>query len=222
MEGGAGMTIGICSLWHNATELLPEFERLLAPGGWDECILVDNASDIEARAAYAATAERTGCKVLRTAENNVCKGWNEGMAALTTDIRICMANDILMIDPDWVARVARDVGPGVMAGLQMRRFIDGTLYLDGSLIAYHALDWERLGGLDESYTHPGYVSDVDICWRAAQLGIVFRMFGQPVHHLGNYSTKTDGKVHPTWPENRDRFLRLKDEAAKKAAADGAD
>lgn len=210
------MTIGICSLWHNATELLPEFERLLAPGGWDECVLVDNASDMEACAAYAATAERTGCKVLRTAENNVCKGWNEGMAALTTDLRICMANDILMIDPGWVARVARDVWPGVMAGLQLRRFVDGTLYLDGSLVVYHALDWERLGGLDDEYTHPGYVSDVDISWRAQQLGIVFRTFGQPVHHLGNYSTKTRGGVHPTWPENRDRFL------AKKAAAEAAD
>ena len=54
------MTIGICSLWHNAAELLPEFERLLAPGGWDECILVDDASSMESARAYAASAERAG------------------------------------------------------------------------------------------------------------------------------------------------------------------
>ena len=121
------MTIGICSLWHNAAELLPEFERLLAPGGWDECILVDNASDIEACAAYAASAERAGFAVLTMAQNDVCRGWNAGMNALSTDIRLCMANDLLMIDRDWLARATREVAPGVMVGLQLRRFIDGTI-----------------------------------------------------------------------------------------------
>ena len=210
------MTIGICSLWYNATELLPEFERLLAPGGWDECILVDNASSAESAKAYAESAERAGFSVLRMEENNVCKGWNAGMNALSTDLRVCMANDLLMIDPGWLTRVTRDVGPGLMAGLQLRRFMDGTTYLDGSITVYHALDWERLGGLDEEYTHPGYVSDVDICWRASQLGIIFRTFGTPLHHIENYSSKVPrGQVHPTWAENKDRFL------AKKAA-NGAD
>lgn len=213
MEGGAGMTIGICSLWHNAVELLPEFERLLLPGGWDEAILIDNASSPEARAAYARTAERTGCKVLTMATNNVIRGWNGGMAALSTDIKLCMANDLIMVRPDWIVRATRDVGPGTMAG-ELRRFVDGTLYIDGSLIACHALDWGRLGGLDEAYTHPGYVSDVDLCWRAQQLGIVLRpMMGHSILHLGNYSTGTKGGIHPTWPANRDRFL------AKKKAAD---
>ena len=210
------MTIGLVSLWHNATELLPEFERLLAPGGWDEAILIDNASDPEACAAYTAITDRTGCKVLRTAENNVCRAWNEGMNALTTNVRVCMANDLLMIYPDWLQKATCEVAPGVMVGMQLRRFVDGTLYLDGSLIAYHALDWHRLGGLDEGYTHPGYVSDVDICWRAAQLGIIFRTLGRSVYHLENYTSKVGkGHVHPTWAESRDRFL------AKKAVVEAA-
>ena len=207
------MTIGLVSLWHNAAELLPEFERMLLPGGWDEAILIDNASAPDAKRAYQLTAERTGCKVLTMATNDVLKAWNAGMAALDTDIKLCMANDLIMVHPDWITRVSRDVGLGIMAG-DLKRFVDGTLYIDGSLIACHALDWQRLGGFDEAYTHPGYVSDVDFSWRAQQLGVVLRYAGRAVLHLGNYSTGTKGGIHPTWYANRDRFL------AKKAAANG--
>lgn len=207
------MTIGIVSLWHDAPELLGEWERLLAPGGWDRAILVDNASSPESARAYAESAERADFTVLCMGENDVVKGWNAGMNALDTDARVCMANDVIMLHPNWLQRVANCVMPGVLHGPFGRRFIDGTLYLDGSLIVYHALDWEALGGLDEGYAHPGYVSDVDICWRAQQAGMLLRITDRVVHHLGNYSTQVGrGQVHPTWAANRDRFL------AKKAAA----
>jgi hypothetical protein len=207
------MTTGVVSLWHNAQELLPEFERLLSVGGWDRAILVDNASDADAKTAYQLSASRAGFEVLTLAENNVLRGWNTGMDALDTDVRVCMANDLVMVKPTWLNRVTYGIMPGIMIGPYPKRFIEGTVYLDGSLICYHALDWARLGGLDEGYIHPGYVSDVDICWRAGQLGIALRIAERVVCHLENYSTGVGkGKIHPTWPMNRDRFL------AKKAAA----
>ena len=213
MEGGAGMSVGIVSLWWNTPELLNEWERLLAPGGWDRAILVDNASDETSRAAYAESAERMGFEILRMEENDVVKGWNAGMDALDADVKVCMASDVISVHHNWLIEVIRWVGPGIIAGPFPRRFVDGTRYLDGSTIAYHSIDWERLGGLDEGYVHPGYVSDVDICWRAVQLGIVLHQCAPVLVHLENYTTKVGkGRIHPTWPGNRDRFLAKKKEA----------
>lgn len=211
------MTVGLCSLWHNTPELLTEFERLLTPGGWDDAILVDNASDPDAKRAYQLTAERAGCKVLAMATNDVLKGWNAGMAALDTDIKVLMGSDLIMQDPAWLLNLARWVMPGVMVGPYMKQWIDGQRYLDGTLIACHVIDWQRLGGLDEGYTHPGYVSDVDLCWRAGEAGIQLRkLIPSGVLHLGNYTTGLrKDQVHPTWYANRDRLL------AKKAAKNGA-
>jgi len=206
------MSVGIVSLWHNAVELLPEWERLLSPGGWDEAILVDNGSSPLSQAIYDAEAGLHGFDVLHMAENNVNAGWNAGMNALTTDVRICMANDLVMIDPTWIFEATRYMMPGVLMGPYLMRFATDTpgesvLYLDGSMIVYHALDWQALGGLDEGYLHPGYVSDVDICWRAQQMGFLLRACPKAVLHLGNYSTGVPkGGIHPTWPANRARFL----------------
>lgn len=207
------MTIGIVSLWYNTPELLGEWERLLAPGSWDRAILIDNASSPEAAQAYAESAARCGFEVLTREQNDVVPAWNAGMDALDTTVRVCMASDLIMVDQNWLAEIARYVAPGVLAGPFLRRFVDGTVYLDGSCIAYHEMDWERLGGLDAGYVHPGYVSDVDICWRAVQMGSVLHTCLRLLLHLENYSTKVGkGKIHPTWPANRDRFLAKKAEA----------
>jgi len=203
------MTIGIVSLWHNAPELLPEFELLLAPGGWDEAILVDNASSDESQAAYVESAKRCGFSVLRYSENDVVAAWNAGMAELQTDIMVCMANDLLMIRDDWLQRLARWTMPGTLVGPYKVRTAEGIEYLDGSMIAYHRIDWERLGGLDPEYLHPGYYSDVDICWRAQRDGIDLHQTPRIVHHLTNYTSRPllDRQgIAPNWRENRARFL----------------
>jgi hypothetical protein len=194
------MTIGICSLWHNAPELLPEFERLLAPGGWEQAILVDNASPEPAtQAAYAAAVAELGpgARVLRLAANRVLHGWNAGIAALGTDIVVQMANDVIMTDARWLTWATDELPAGVIQGPIC--WLRGNVgYIDGCLLVTTRTTWERLGGLAaDVYIHPGYWSDVDFCWRANLLGYAIRPTRCGIRHLAN-STSGGGQAPGFW------------------------
>lgn len=208
-SGGAAVTVGMAALWWEHVELLPEFIRLLRGQPWDRLIFVDNASSPEANLAYQAAAAELGpgASVLRMAENDVTRGWNAGMAALGTDVVVQMSNDIEMTDERWLAWVLEGLGPGIVQG-PIGAHQAGLFYVDGCLCAMMRADWERLGGLDEGYLHPGYWSDVDLCWRAMQAGMTSRQTLCGIRHLRNVSTggTPDAESQERWLANRARFV----------------
>lgn len=186
------MTVGIVSLWHNHPELLPFFTHMLRVDGWDKLVLVDNASDEGLTPAYVNALEKIGLgerALLHTEENNVIGAWNFGAAQLDTDILIVMANDLIMLDARWVQIVTEGMKPGRFQG-PFPMLALGQHYLDGSLTVWMREDWQRLGGLDEEYQHPGYYSDLDLCWRAMKAGMEMYATPQPVHHLQNWTAKS--------------------------------
>ncbi len=210
------MTIGIVSLWHNHPELLPFFQHMLSVDGWDKLIFVDNASDKGLQGSYehsldAIQHKRPGAHIdyLRMAENNVVKAWNAGAAQMGTDILVIMANDLLMLDARWVQivtdgmkRMSRFQFQGPYIGQQL-----GQYYVDGCLTVWMREDWEKLGGLDEGYEHPGYWSDVDIAWRATVAGMRLRQTPCPVHHLTAWTSRAGlGDFEPAIVRNQQRFV----------------
>jgi len=193
------MSIGIVSLWHNHPELLPFFRHMMRVDGWDKLVLVDNASDEGLIEAYRSTLSRievdNGCfgidiQLAVMSGNDVCYAWNWGAALLDTDIIIVMANDLIMLDARWVQIVTDGMQPGRFQG-PFAMLSAGQYYLDGSMTVWMREDWEKLGGLDEEYQHPGYWSDVDICYRAMKAGMEMRQTAQPapVHHLANWTAR---------------------------------
>lgn len=192
------MSIGIVSLWHNHPELLPFFKHMMKVDGWDELVMVDNASDEGVISVFNDTLDKIdgggvrNTDYERTTENNVLKAWNLGVFMLDDDIDtvIVMANDLIMLDARWVQIVTDGMKPGIFQG-PFPMLAAGQYYLDGSLTVWMREDWERLGGLDEEYLHPGYWSDVDIAWRAMQAGMEMRQTAQPapVYHLTNWTAR---------------------------------
>jgi hypothetical protein len=202
------MTIGIAALWWEHVELLPEFVRMMRVRGWDRLLFVDNASSISAHVAYqvAAAVLGPGASVLRMAENDVVRGWNAGMAALGTDVVIQMSNDVEMMDERWLAWLLEGLEPGIVQG-PVGAHQEGLFYVDGCLCAMMRADWERLGGLDEGYLHPGYWSDVDLSYRAQLLGMTTRKTQCGIRHLRNASTggTPDAESQRRWLANRERY-----------------
>ena len=204
------MTIGVVSLWHNHPELLPFFTHMMRVDGWDKLVVVDNASDEGLAPAYKSvlgnSARRT--HVIRMAKNNVVDGWNTGVTELDTDIVIVLANDLLMLDARWVRIAAEGMQPGIFQGPYP--FVSlGQHYLDGSFTVWMREDWEKLGGLDEGYQHPGYYSDVDICYRAMQAGMEMRHVPVPVHHLRSWTAGAildDPATRNATQNNQARFI----------------
>ncbi len=199
--------IGICSLWWNHQELLPEFVKMFRVGGWDRLILVDNASSPEAALTFRAAVKQLGkgASVLRMQKNSVLHGWNAGMAALGTDIVIQMANDLMMVDEHWLQWALEGIGPGILQGPQCWR--RGIIYVDGSMCVAMREDWERLGGLDaERYAHPGYWSDTDLCLRAQRLGMTVRPTKNGLLHLVNYSGGGGPQYQGPNTENARKFV----------------
>ncbi len=206
----AQYTVGIASLWHNATELLPEFVRLMSKARWgrlwDQLILVNNASTSEAHAAYEAAVAYLGpqATVLRMETNSVLHGWNAGIAALDTHIVIQMANDVTMTDERWLEWGLDGVGPGIMQGPVV--WHRGFPYIDGCMLVAMKADWQQLGGLDaEYYAHPGYWSDVDLCYRALRSGIKVRPCRSGIHHIVNYS---GGHLPPYLEANQQNAIKF--------------
>jgi GT2 family glycosyltransferase len=201
------MTIGICSLWWNHQELLPEFLRMMKVGGWDKLILVDNASSPEAHEAYRKAIVELGPKAsgLRMSRNSVLHAWNAGMAALGTDILIQMANDVIMTNEKWLEWAVEGIGPGIIQGPIC--WFRGMVYVDGSMCVVWREDWEKLGGLDaEYYAHPGYWSDTDLCFRAQQKGMTVRPTRCGILHLINYSGGNGAKYNAPNGQNAEKFV----------------
>jgi len=200
-------TVGICSLWWNHQEMLPEFLRMMKVGGWDKLVLVDNASTPEANAAFKEAVKELGPKAsgLRMGKNSVLHGWNAGMNALGTDIVIQMANDVVQTDVRWLEWGIEGMGPGVIQGPLC--WYRGIVYVDGSMCAYMREDWERLGGLDaEYYEHPGYWSDTDICLKAQRMGMTVRPTLSGLLHLINYSGGNGPQYNTPNTENMKKFV----------------
>lgn len=201
------MTIGICSLWWNHQEMLPEFLRMMKVGGWDKLILANNASEPEATRAFEAAVTELGdnASMLLMKENSVLHAWNAGMAMLGTDIVIQMANDLVMTDEHWLEWAVAGMRPGIIQGPVC--FYRGMIYVDGSMCVAMREDWEKLGGLDaEYYAHPGYWSDTDLCFRAQQLGMTVRPTRNGLLHLVNHSGGNGPQFNAQNAGNYQKFI----------------
>lgn len=134
---------------------------------------------------------------------------NFGLTQTTGDIVMMLNNDITA-DPGWLDAVARDVKPGALYGPATDiRVVAGQpiLYIEGWCVAAHRETWDALGGFDaETFQRP-YWEDVDLSWRATQLGI--RLLRRPwmVTHLGNVTSATTPGAYDASEANRRAFER---------------
>jgi GT2 family glycosyltransferase len=146
---------------------------------------------------------------------------NEGLARANGEIVMFLNNDITAT-PGWLDAVRRDVKPGALYGVATDiRVVDGQpiLYLEGWCIAAAIETWQNLGGWDaETFQRP-YWEDVDLSWRATQLGI--RLLRRPwlVTHKGggNTTARTTPGAYDASEHNRRAFER-KVRAARQAVA----
>ena len=63
--------------------------------------------------------------------------------------------------------------PGVLCGHQLRAKL-GVRYVDGWCLGVRRGDWERIGGYDDRFEEPPYWADVDLSFRAEQMGFELR------------------------------------------------
>ena len=95
-----------------------------------------------------------------------------------------MANDVIMTDDRWLLWSVRGLEHDVLQ--RPICWLRGNVaYIDGCLLVTTKATWERLGGLAaDTYIHPGYWSDVDLCWRASLLVVASG------RHIAVFSTLT--------------------------------
>jgi len=102
-----------------------------------------------------------------------------------------------MTDARWLAWAVDGLTDGLLQG-PICWLRGNVAYIDGCLLATTKAIWERLGGLAaDVYVHPGYWSDVDLCWRAALLGYAIRPTRCGIQHLNNY-TSGGGQAAGFW------------------------
>ena len=204
------MSVGIVSLWYGHEELLPNWDKLLSVSGWDEFILIDNGSpDGERLAWWAKSAAANGhpIRLYRHPVNDCVRAVNNGLNLLRSDVMVYMSNDVVMTDRQWLAWLVDGLKPGVMRGPSLRN-IHGVRYIDGTTIAFHQQDWQRLAGFSDKFLHPGYFGDTDFGWRAGVLGIDLQECRAGTRDLGSYTaSKMEQKpILESWDANQALFL----------------
>lgn len=212
------MTISVITPVHNSPELAAQYARAVRGC---EVVIVDNASHKEAALEWERTARMLDGTYIRNDENRwYATACNQGYAASEGDV-VVFANNDIMARADQPFALLDTLPPGALygPGLGMRTLAGQPLiYIDAWWIAARRETWERLAVINDATfeawadvyaiegTHPPtygpwdgeafqgmYWDDVDLCFRAARLGIALRTISIPLAHLSNYtSSRTEG------------------------------
>jgi len=186
LSHGLGCSVGITSLFYGHTDFLPYMKELASVGGWDEWIIIDNGSPAEYRDEFDRVAGEIGAKVLHHPINHCIHAQNVGTNLLSTDVIVMLSNDVVMTDRRWLEWLLEGMGEGIIQGPRKRH--EMVPFIDGSTLVIHRNDWNRIGGYDVAFRHPGYYSDVDLCWRACQLGVELRQTKNGLRELGHMTS----------------------------------
>jgi glycosyltransferase involved in cell wall biosynthesis len=202
--------ISVITPVYGSPELASQYAKAVAG---TEVIIVDNASPEPAQRVWAAVAHDLAGRYIRNDTNCwYATACNQGYAVSTGDV-VMFANNDIMARGEWQERLAA-IEPGVLYGpaLNMRTLAGQPLiYIDAWWIAARRETWEALrphaAFFDDegvtTYTQQGpwdgaafqgmYWDDVDLCFRAARMGIALRKLDLPLVHLSNYtSQRTEG------------------------------
>jgi len=174
----------LCNWW-NHPELLDGFCQAVSGEGWDELVVVDNASEPAVARRLVDRIGAIGGRVLRREINGQLGGVRDSVAASEAELLVLLNNDVERTRAGWLTRLAAAVEPGVFCGHEARVEL-GIRYLDGWCLAVCRADWERLGGYDPEFEEPPYWADVDLSWRAARAGLALRAVDVGlVHHTSS-------------------------------------
>lgn len=131
-------------------------------------------------------------KVLTLPDNEGFPGGNNLGAELATgDILIFTSNDVTPLG-DYLTPIIDSIqsDPTALYGAELlshdtgwNRFnpVGNIPYLTGWLLACHRLTWVRLDGFDEAFNPCDY-EDLDLSYRAVQLGIELKPLNLPLKH----------------------------------------
>lgn len=197
------MKLSIVTPWLDCPELLGQYA--MAVRGADQVVIVDNGSD----PATATLLQRLGTTYIRNDENaQFSRACNHGLERATGDVVLMLNNDV-MAAPGWLDRVRAHViedafyGPAVGYVTVAQQ---PMMYLEGWCIAAPRHVWQAVGGFDAD-VFPMYSSDVDLCWRAFQVGYPLRHRRWPVQHLSNYTSQRTPGAYDGSAEARQRFAQ---------------
>jgi len=203
------LSFSVITATYNRLDLTQKFISSLAPyviGNNGELIIVDYASK-DQTASFLSKQARLLFPGLRL--RVVLETENRGMGtALNTGVKISKGNVLLMIsndvmiegDPirDVVKYFAFDKSPaGSLLGPRLITFNTGwnsfkevevIPYLEGWFVASTRAVWNRLRGWDERIFLD--YEDMELSWRAHQIGIGLAQINLPVMHIGGQSFQT--------------------------------
>lgn len=178
------MSVSVVTPWYQHPELRAEYDAATAGA---EVVIVETVDP--ATFSFAGTC-------------------NQGLALATGDVIVMLNNDITAA-PGWLAQVEREVrGDGLYGPETHLKMVMGrpVLYVDGWCVAARREVWERLGGFDaETFQRP-YWEDVDLSWRAVQLGYTLHQTRWPVQHLGNTTSRTTPGAYDASAANEAAFV----------------
>ena len=230
------MSVSIITPVYNSPELATQYAKAVRGA---EVIIVDNASEPSAALVWEQTARDLDGTYLRNNTNRwYATACNQGYAVASGDIVMFCNNDI-MARSDWLHLLGTiDAGALYGPGIGMRTLAgQPLLYIDAWWIAARKETWEAIkhSFWDGRYDIPGlpshkvigpwdgdafqgmYWDDVDLCFRAARLGIALRTVSLPLAHLSNYtSSRTPGAYAHTDSNGGDGAHRAICEARVKA------
>lgn len=200
--------ISIVTPWRDHPELILDYMRAVKGA---ELLIVDTGSEPDNNELLRDMVKRVGGLFVFNMEGpfSFARACNIGLSQATGDVVLFLNNDIQAV-PGWLDAVRRDVKPGALYAVGTDiRVVEGQpiLYLEGWCIAATIETWQQLGGWDaETFQRP-YWEDVDLSWRATQMGI--RLLRRPwmVTHLGNRTSATTPGAYDASDANRRAFER---------------
>jgi GT2 family glycosyltransferase len=201
--------IALLCNWWNHPDLLDDFCEAVGGECWDELLVMDNASEPETRRLLAQRIPALGGRVIHRMSNGQLAATAESVMETTADTLVFVNSDVRRVRSGWLARLGDGVRPGILCGHEFRTEL-GIRYLDGWCLGVTRGDWMRLGGYDAAYEEPPYWADVDLSWRAEQLGMELTRVDAGLFHHTSVSIASFRRERRFWEifdRNKDRFMR---------------
>lgn len=198
--------ISVVTPWMDHPELIADYQTAMQGA---EVIVVDNNSEPENGALLVLMVALLGGVPIRNQQNRwFAEANNQGLAVARGDVVMFCNNDIAA-PAGWLQQVEREADhPDLLIGPSMlTQQVDGRAiaYLEGWCIAGRRETWERLGGWDaEAFPLP-YWEDVDLCFRAVQMGMRLRKADWPIRHKSNTTSRHTQGAYSGTEANRMTF-----------------
>jgi GT2 family glycosyltransferase len=181
--------VSIVTPWLDHQELILDYQAATAGA---EVIIVDNGSTSDNAVRLRHMVATLGGIYIRNDTNRgFCIGNNQGLERATHDVVLFLNNDVAA-HRGWLSDVERDTVDGALVGPSvLQRLVAGELieYVEGWCVAARRSVWGALGGWDaDAYPFP-FWEDVDLSWRAQQLGARLLKAPWPLTHRERTTTR---------------------------------